>query len=269
MCRLLKVTRSGFYKWLKNRDRAETAGEKRSSRLANLIAVIHGQHPDYGSPRIYRHLIQHGEHCNVKTVARLMRIAKIQARGKRRFVTTTDSNHGLPVAENLLNRDFTAEKPNQKWVADTTYIGTTAGWVYLTTILDLFSRRIVGWEVSDRIDASLAVAALQMAFTLRQVEPGLIVHTDRGSQFCSEAFQGLILEHQGQPSMSRRGNCWDNAVMESFYRSLKTECVYWEKYVCLLDVRRSLNKYVEQYYNRVRLHSSLNYVCPVDFELAV
>ena len=269
MCRLLKVARSGFYQWLKNQTRPETAQEKRESRLSRLITVIHGQHKDYGSPRIHREIIAHRETCNVKTVARLMRKAGIQARRKRKFVSTTDSNHQLPVAENLLNRDFTAAKPNQKWVADTTYIGTDLGWIFLTTIMDLFSRRIIGWKISDRIDAQLAADALQMAIRLRRPDPGLIVHTDRGSQFCSETFQNLLLNHDLVPSMSRRGNCWDNAVMESFYRSLKTECVCWENYVCSLDVQRSLNKYIEQYYNRIRRHSSLDYVSPVEFELAI
>ncbi len=198
-----------------------------------------------------------------------MRLAQVRARRKRKFVSTTDSKHNLPIAENILDRQFTVEKPNQKWVADTTYIDTRVGWIYLTTIPDLFSRRIVGWKISERIDAQLATDALQMALTLRQPSPGLIVHTDRGSQFCSEAFQNLISEHDGKPGMSRKGNCWDNAVMESFYRSLKAECVYRGNYICALDVQRSLNHYIEQYYNRVRLHSTSGYVSPCNFELAV
>ncbi len=271
MCRLLKVSSSGFYQWSKDQRRqTELAGarEQRATRLLTLIKAIHAQHKGYGSPRIHRELLAHGEPCNIKTVARLMRQACIAARCKRRFVTTTDSRHSLPVAENLLDRNFTAQEPNQKWVADTTYIDTRTGWIYLTTILDLFSRRIVGWKISDRIDAQLAVDALQMAITIRQPKSDLIVHTDRGSQFCSEAFQKRIADNHYRPSMSRKGNCWDNAVMESFYRSLKTECVYWENYVCQLHVQRSLNKYIEQYYNRIRLHSSLGYVSPIQFELA-
>jgi transposase InsO family protein len=267
MCRLLKVSASGFYQWLKSRQRPANRQQKRTARLMSLIQVIHAEHKDYGSPRIQRELIAHREPCNVKTVARLMQRAQIRARRKRRFVSTTDSSHRLPIAENLLNREFTAEKANQKWVADTTFIDTSTGWIYLTTILDLFSRKIVGWKIGDRIDAKLAAEALQMAIALRQPKPGLIIHTDRGSQFCSETFQNLISEHDFLPSMSRKGNCWDNAVMESFYRSLKTECVYWENYVCQLDVQRSLNHYIEQYYNRIRLHSSLGYVSPVKFEL--
>ena len=271
MCRLLKVSTSGFYQWSKE-QRRETplpGRQQRATRLLTLIKAIHAQHKDYGSPRIHRELLAHGETCNVKTVVRLMRDAGIVARRKRRFVSTTDSRHTLPVAENLLDRDFTAEQPNQKWVADTTFINTRIGWIYLTTVLDLFSRKIVGWKISDRIDAQLAVEALQMAIALRRPKPGLMVHTDRGSQFCSETFQKLIIDNHYRPSMSRKGNCWDNAVMESFYRSLKTECVYWENFVCQLDVQRSLNHYIEQYYNRIRLHSSLGYVSPVQFELAV
>jgi transposase InsO family protein len=267
MCRLLEVSTAGYYRWRKE-CRATGARKKRTSELLKLIQAIASEHPDYGSPRIHQELLAHGHHCNIKTVANQMRAAGIAARRRRKFVTTTDSNHKLAVADNLLAREFTAEKPDQKWVGDTTFINTLAGWVYLTTILDLFSRKIVGWKISQTIDAELAVGALQMAMTLRQPVAGLIVHTDRGSQFCSHAFQDLIADNDARASMSRKGDCWDNAPMESFYRSLKAECVYWEKYVCQLHVQRSLNKWIEQYYNRSRRHSSLGYVSPVEFELS-
>jgi putative transposase len=267
MCRVLKVSRSGYYIW---KTRPESLQSKRRKRLLKMIQIVHAEsRKTYGSPRVFRDLKALGQACSVNYVAHLMKKDGIAAKTRRKFKCTTDSKHKLPVAPNLLDRNFAVDKPNRVWLTDITYISTREGWLYLATVEDLYSRRIVGWSMSKRIDSRLVVDALQMAIDRRQPEPGMIVHSDRGSQFCSEHFGQLLAKYGCKPSMSRKGNCWDNAPMESFYRTLKVEHVYWEDFQTRVEAKASLIEYIESFYNRQRRHSTIGYVSPVDYELAV
>jgi transposase InsO family protein len=235
--------------------------------LLRRIREIHKlSRKTYGSPRVHAELKRQGIACNQKTVAKLMRFGGIQGRRKRRRVTTTDSNHCFPITANLLNRDFHADQPNQKWVADITYIPTAEGWLYLAGVLDLFSRKAVGWEMSNRIDADLVERALRMALYQRQPGRGLIHHSDRGSQYASHQIRNLLAANQIQVSMSGRGNCYDNAVMESFFGTLKNEWVHYQRYQSRYQARSDIFKYIEGFYNTVRLHSSLGFLSPNEFE---
>lgn len=266
MCRLLKVARSGFYAWL---ARPESQQAQRRARLTKMIRVVHAQSDrTYGSPRVQRELASLGITASVNFVARLMRSAGIAAKTRKKFTVTTDSRHHLPVAENLLGRNFSPARINQAWASDITYIATGEGWLYLATVQDLYSRRIVGWSMSRRIDSRLVVDALQMAIDRRAPNAGLIVHSDRGSQYCSDHYQRLLKKHGLVCSMSRKGNCWDNAPMESFYRTLKVELVYWQDYATRDAAHHSIEQFIEQFYNRRRRHSTLGYVSPVDYEVA-
>jgi transposase InsO family protein len=233
------------------------------------IKRIHSQQrlADYGSPRIHQELQKLGIACCKNTVAKLMRNEGIRARSKRKFrVSTTDSKHDFPIATNRLNQQFTAQKLNQVWLTDFTYISTKEGFTYLCTIQDLCSRRIVGWGTSQKIDAQLALSALNEAIALRDPQPGLIVHSDRGSQFASVSYRSRLRGCQFQQSMSRKGNCYDNAPMESFFRSFKVEEVYWNEYDTHEQATRGVRDYIDRFYNRDRLHSSLGYVSPIEFE---
>jgi putative transposase len=267
MCRVLKVSRSGFYAW---RDRPASNRAESRRRLIRMIKEIHQEsRENYGSPRVHRELLTRGEKCCVNTVARYMRENDIAAKTRRKFKHTTDSNHSYPVTRNVLDRQFEQTEPNRAWVSDITYVPTREGWLYLATVLDLFSRRIVGWSMSQRIDRHLVIDALEMAVSNRRPPPGLIHHSDRGSQYASNEYQALLKEHGMVCSMSRKGNCWDNAVMESFFRSLKTELVYHEDFATRAEARAAIFEYVEVFYNRIRLHSSLGYLSPVHYELAI
>jgi transposase InsO family protein len=264
MCRVLKVSRSGFYAW---RQRPESEQAKSRRRLIEIIKEIHEESKrSYGSPRVHRELVARGEICCENTVARYMRKNDIVAKTKRKFKQTTDSNHGLPVAKNLLDRDFDQLEPNRVWVSDITYIPTREGWLYLATVLDLFGRKIVGWSMSHRIDRHLVMDALTMAVKNRRPPPNLIHHSDRGSQYASDDFQKLLDEYGMICSMSRKGNCWDNAVAESFFRSLKTELVHHEDFATRDEARLAIFEYIEVFYNRIRRHSSLGYLSPADYE---
>ena len=266
MCDVLKVSRSGFYSW-HGRPESPQAGKRR--RLTVLIKTIHKEsRQTYGSPRIYAELKACGETCCLNTVASYMRENDIYAKTKRKFKHTTDSNHKLPIAENLLDRQFTQNEPNRAWVSDITYVPTREGWLYLSTVQDLFSRKIVGWAMSHRINRQLVIDALGMAVCNRRPPPGLLHHSDRGSQYASGDYQDLLEEHDMQCSMSRKGNCWDNAVMESFYRSLKTELIHHEDFQTREEARRAIFEYIEVFYNRVRRHSTLGYISPLEYELA-
>lgn len=225
------------------------------------------RHQDYGSPRMHGELLRQGTNCAVNTVAKLMRRAGIRARRQPRFrVATTDSKHDLPVAPNRLNREFTASRPNQVWLSDFTYVPTSEGFSYLCAFEDLCSRRIVGWAISRQIDTQLALDALHQAVALRQPGPGLMVHTDRGSQYASGAFRARLKKHQFVQSMSRKGNCYDNAPMESFFKSFKFEEGHHQRYETLEQASRAVTDYIERFYNPRRLHSALGYVSPVEFE---
>ena len=220
----------------------------------------------YGSPRIYQQLLREGYAIGKKRVERLMQELDIQAVAKRKYKATTDSAHSKPVAENLLKRDFAPENPNKSWVADITYIWTSEGWLYLATIMDLYSRRIIGWALRNRLTKDLVIGALDMALKQRNTSADLLIHSDRGSQYASELYQLLLLKNGILCSMSGKGNCWDNAVMESFYRSLKVELIYQNKYETRREAQRDIFEYIEIFYNRERLHSSLGYCTPEEYE---
>jgi len=264
MCRVLDVSRSGYYGWVR---REPSAREQRRARIASATAESHAaSHGIYGYRRVHRDVVEvHAEPCCDETVRRVMGELGLRGACKRRFVRTTDSNHDGPVAPNLLERDFTATAPNQKWVADLSYVGTLEGWLYLATVMDCFSRRIVGWAMSDRIDARLVCEALRMAIQTRQPTGALIHHSDRGVQYTAESFRELVACAGVTLSMSRTGSPWDNAMQESFYGSLKTEWVDGP-YATREQAKMALFKYIELFYNRQRRHSSLGYVSPVRYE---
>ena len=265
LCRVLGVSRAGYYAW-RTRSPSDTA--RRRDQLADTIRAIHGEpHKDtYGSPRMARELTARGVACCVNTVARVMRAAGIRAKTTRRFVRTTDSTHPLPVSENVLNREFTASKPNEKWVMDLTYIPTQEGWLFLALVVDLFSRRIVGWAMDGTMTSRLVVDALAMAVGRRGEVAGGIAHSDRGSQYASDHFQSELRRHGMVGSMSGVGQCWDNAVIESTFGRLKAELTHHESYATRERARASIFEYVEVFYNRVRRHSTLEYLTPDEFE---
>jgi putative transposase len=267
ICRVLKVSRSGFFVWLK---RPVSKRQRRQEELIEKIRAVHQENRQlYGSPRVYRSLLIDGQIVCRNTVAKLMRQAKIRAKTRRRFVPrTTDSAHQQPVADNALDRNFTAKAPDRKWVADITYVPTDQGWLYLAAVLDLFSRKIVGWSMADHMKTDLVSDALQMALGRRDPPQGLLHHSDRGVQYASDEYQKLLVDHGIRVSMSGKGDCWDNAVMESFWATLKMELVYQKEYPTHSEARHSIFEYIEVFYNRQRLHSSLGYVSPESFEAA-
>jgi len=266
MCRVLQVSPGGYYTW---RDRPASAGQQRREALAGDIQAIHQEVKErYGSPRLHAELVARGQRCCVNTVAKLMRQHGIAARTKRTFRSTTDCNHELPVAENLLDRQFEPAAANQVWVADITYIPTWEGWLYLAAVEDLYSRQIVGWSMSEHLSSRLVVDALEMAVSRRLPGEGLVAHSDRGSQYASDHYQRLLQRHGLICSMSRRGDCWDNAPMESFFASLKKELVHQEDYRSRAEARASVFEYIEVFYNRVRRHSALGYQSPLAYEQA-
>lgn len=266
MCQVLQVCPGGFYTW---RDSPARARQQRREVLKREIEAIHQEFKQrYGSPRIHEELQARGQRCCVNTVAKLMRQHGIAAKSKRKFRCTTDSNHDLPVAANLLDRQFEPVAVNQVWVADITYIATGEGWLYLAAVEDLYSRQIVGWSMSERITSRLVVDALQMAVSRRLPGAGLVAHSDRGSQYASDHYQRLLELHGITCSMSRRGDCWDNAPMESFFASLKKELIHHENYQTRAEARASVFEYIEVFYNRVRRHSALGYLSPVEYEQA-
>lgn len=265
-CEVLEVSRSGFYAWQK---RPPSAQIRRREELTESIRAIHQQPylDTYGAPRVHQELLAQGIPCNRKTVAKCMQSAGIQAKTVARTrIRTTDSNHSHPIAENIVNRNFSPSEKNQTWVADITYIPTDEGWLYLAAVEDLCSRKIVGWSMSDRIDSRLVVDALEMATQRELPGEGLITHSDRGVQYASEHYQQLLARKGITCSMSRKGNCWDNAPMESFFATLKKELVYHEHYKTREQARQSLFEYIEVFYNRVRRHSALGYQTPLKFD---
>jgi putative transposase len=264
MCRHLGVTKSGFYAW---RRRPESARARQDRRLAVLTKEAHETgRQTYGSPRVHRELKAKGIAISRKRVIRLMQRLGLKGKTRRGWVRTTDSNHSFPVAPNLLARDFRATAPNQRWVCDITYLRTREGWLYLAAVLDLFSRRIVGWAVSAVIDRHLVLRALETAIKRRCPDAGLLHHSDRGSQYASEDYQNALAARGITCSMSRRGDCYDNAAMESWFGTLKTEL--GDFFDTHADGKRRLFDYIEVFYNGKRRHSSLGYVSPVDFERA-
>jgi putative transposase len=269
MCRALEVSKAGYYAWLK---RPVSRRARRRAELAVKIKRAHQQSRRiYGSPRIHQELIAGGEKVCRNTVARIMRREQIRSIIPRRFVVrTTDSKHDHPVHENRLNREFYAEKPNKKWCADITYVPTEQGMLYLAAVIDLHSRKIVGWSMSEQMPVDLVADALKMALARRQPSAELLHHSDRGTQYACGVYQFLLAEHGITCSMSRIGNCYDNAVMESFFGTLKSECVYPHgPYATFQQARRSIFDYLEVFYNRQRRHSSLGYLSPEEYEASI
>lgn len=264
MCKVLGVSRSGYYAYRNRRpSRRETANTK---LLVEIQEIHYAKRQVYGSPRIHAELVNRGVACSKNRVARLMRKAEIRAKTKRKFKVTTDSGHNLPIKENLLQRDFKAERPNKVWVADITYIHTDEGWLYMAAVLDLYSRRVVGWHMAPHMRTELVEKALEMAVKQRRPGPNLIHHSDRGSQYASNDYQRFLNKHGMLCSMSRKGDCWDNAPMESFFKTLKTELVAWESYRTRKQAKRSISEYILGFYNSDRLHSTLGYTSPNEFE---
>lgn len=264
MCRVLNVSVSGYYAW---RKRPPSRRALENAALVEQIRAVHQQsRQTYGCRRVTAALRGQGVVCNHKRVARLMRATGIRGceRRKRRPVTT-QSAHDQPIAANLLARDFSASAPNQKWLSDISYIDTEEGWLYLAGIEDVFSRKIVGWAMDERLETTLVEAALRMALIQRQPEAGLLHHSDRGSQYASDAYRALLAQHTIQVSMSRTGNCYDNAMKESFWATLKTECAT-QPFATRAQARSTLFEYIEVFYNRQRLHSALGYQSPEQFE---
>ena len=264
MCRMLEVQRSGYYAW---RRRAPSTRAQSNEELLKLIREEHEtSRKTYGSPRIQIVLQRKGILCGKNRVARLMRLHGIAAQKRHKWhPTTTQRQPGVVPAPNWLNQEFTAVAPNRKWVSDFTYIDTAEGWLYLATVLDLFSRKVVGWAISEWMDTDLVETAWQMALLGRRPEPGVLHHSDQGSQYTSAAYQKSLTTALVQLSMSRVGNCYDNAVAESFFGTLKTECVTGQ-FATRALAHTSIFEYIEVWYNRQRLHSTLGYLSPVEFE---
>src|SRR5262245_11974450 len=263
LCRVLGLARSGYYAW---RQRSVSARQERDQQLTSQIRTIFtDSRITYGSPRVHAELQAQGVRTARKRVARLTRQAQLCPRPRRRRVRTTDSRHTEPIAPNLLARTFQTEAPNRVWVADITYLATRQGWLYLAVVLDLFARRVVGWSMQPSLERGLVLTALTHALQRRQPPPNLLHHSDRGSQYASADYQALLAEAQMRSSMSRKGDCWDNAAMESFFATLKAELP-----VSIFDshaaARSAVFDYIERFYNRVRLHSTLGYRSPVAYE---
>jgi transposase InsO family protein len=267
MCHVLSVSRSGYYEWL-SRD---TSPRKLDEiRLARVIEDVHrGSRKTYGSPRVARAIKALGETASEGRVARIMRKNGIRAKQARKYrPQTTDSKHSMPVAPNRLERTFNPPAENRAWVADITYVPTREGWLYLACVLDLFSRKVVGWAMNERMPKELALDALAMALASRRPAAGLIAHSDQGCQYASDAYQRLLAAHGALPSMSRKGNCWDNAPMESFFHTLKGEHVSWHDYATQAEAKQSIFEWIEVFYNRQRLHSTIGYRSPETYEAA-
>jgi len=265
MCRQLSVSRSGYYAW---RDRAPSKRALDTAKLGDEVKAIYREHKGrYGSPRVLHELGDRGRCTSRKRVARIMREQGLVARQRKRFRRTTDSNHRFPVAENLLERNFETAAPNRVWVTDLTYIWTREGWLYLSAILDLYSRAVVGWAMSDHIDTALCLRALKMALANRRPAQGLVHHSDRGCQYASLEYRQALASHGIVCSMSRRGDCWDNAVAESFWGTLKNELADEMDFVSRAEARGVIFEYIETFYNLRRRHSSIGYRSPREHEL--
>ncbi len=265
MCRLFAVSRSGFYRWSRGAE-SKRATENRLL-LDNIQCIYEAAKGRYGSPRITAELRDQGYACSRPRVARLMRKHAIRARTRRKFKVTTDARHTYPVAPNLLKQVFWTDGPNRVWASDMTYIPTLEGWLYLTVVMDLYHRKIVGWSMSERMPATdTTIPAFQMAVKGCQPLPGLVFHSDRGAQYACDQFVALLNRSKAIQSMSGNGNCYDNAVVESFFHTLKTELVYHETYRTREEAKRSLFEYMEGFYNRSRRHSTLGYKSPVEYE---
>jgi putative transposase len=265
MCRVIGASKSGYYRWKKQPQ------SKRQKENEKILMEIRESHKNsrraYGSPRITNELRSMGTQCGENRVARIMKVHGIVGKAAKKFKATTDSKHDLPVAENLLKQNFLAEKPNTVWVSDITYIWTLEGWLYLAVILDLYSRQVVGWAMSDRLTSDFVIKALNQSIGRREPGTGCVFHSDRGVQYASADFRDVLKAYGFIQSMSRKGNCYDNAVAESFFHTLKIEHVYDYRYTTRANAKLSIFEYIEMFYNRQRRHSALGYRSPVSFEL--
>jgi putative transposase len=267
LCEMLEVSPSGYHDW---RDRPESNRSQENKRLTAKVKYYHQESREiYGSPKIHEDLIAEGETCSVNRVARLMKAADIKSKMARKFVITTNSKNTLQPAPDLLKRNFSVDKQNEAWVSDTTFIGTRQGWLYLAVILDLFSRQVIGWAMGTKNNTQLVQEALTMATWRRGKATDVIVHSDQGSTYASTAYQQQLIDNQLQCSMSRKGECLDNAVAESFFGTLKNELIYHEDYQTRAQARQSIFEYIEVFYNRKRRHAFLNYLTPVEYEARV
>ena len=265
MCKVLEVSRSGYYDWCK---RGQSQRDKANQQLVSQIRQVYEEsYKTYGSPRVHKRLQQKGVKVNLKRVARLMRLENMVGVHRRKRFKTTDRNELHRVAPNVINRQFTATKPNQKWLTDITYIDTAQSTFYLAVVMDLFSRKIIGWAMLDTLDTLLPLNALKMAFSNRHPEPGFLHHSDRGSQYTSHAYQQVLADAGSTVSMSRKGNCWDNSPMESFFATLKSEWLAGKSYSTISMAKTDIFAFIEGFYNSHRLHSSIDYFSPSQFEL--
>jgi putative transposase len=265
MCRVLEVARNGYYQWRRQPLSARKVAD--GVLLMHIGDVFEQSRETYGSHRIRAELAAQGIHCGRKRVARLMRLHNLKPKTGRSFkVVTTDSNHKLPVAPNRLQQQFTADRSDQVWLTDITYVPTAEGWLFLAVVLDLYSRRIVGWAMSNSLHRQLVIDALKMAITMRQPPPGLLHHSDQGSQYASDEYQAVLTGAGMIASMSRKGNCYDNAPVESFFGTFKTELVFHHRYLTRAEARLDIFEYIEVFYNRFRRHSALGFNSPVNYE---
>ncbi len=264
LCQVLGVSQSGYFAW---RSRPASPRQREDLvLLAHIRSAFTLSNETYGSPRMTRELQDEGLQVGRRRTARLMRENGLKARQKRQFKRTTDSHHAFPIAPNLLEQDFSATRPNQKWAADISYVWTNEGWLYLAVVLDLFARRVVGWAVSDRLHKELALEALRKALAIRRPGEGLTHHADRGSQYCSIEYQAELRKRGIRISMSGKGNCYDNSVVETFFKTLKSELVWRTVFHTRAEARQAIGRYIDGFYNPVRRHSTLDYVSPVQFE---
>lgn len=264
MAETLQISRSAYYA---GRNRPICRREQENQTLVKKIQVVHqANRLVYGSPRVTAELRAQGVACSRNRVARLMKLNQIAARTKRKFKVMTRSKHQFPIAPNLLDQVFTADHPNRVWVSDITYVSTDEGWLYQAMVKDLHSKAIVGWAMSDRLDRSLVIDAFKQAVKRRRPLPGLIFHSDRGVQYACSDFRNLLNEHQAVQSMSGKGNCYDNAVAESFFGTLKTEMIYFSHFRTRAEAKAAIFDYIEVFYNRQRRHSALGYLSPAEFE---
>lgn len=271
MCKFLDISRSAYYDWL---DRTPTTLEQEDKKLIEIIKVLFEKgRGNYGTRRLKKELKKQGWCISRRRIARLMRLIGMSCKTKRKFKATTNSKHNLPIAPNYLNRDFSAAQPNQKYVGDITYVHTQEGWLYVAIVIDLYSRLVVGWSMSERMQAKLVNDALLMALWKRKPGKGLVWHTDQGSQYASDSHRTLLKQHGIIQSMSRKGNCWEglplgyNSVSESFFHTLKTELVHHQSYKTRTEAKQDIFEYIEVFFNRERLHSANNYLSPVEYEM--
>ena len=269
LCSLVKVSKSSYYHWCSAMEQRELSAKAEKELFYKIKQIFIESKKSYGVPRVWRELLRNGVSCSRRQVGRIMRknkLISVHCR-RRRFISTTDSSRTRAPSENLLNRNFKAKAINENWVGDITYIRTGEGWVYLATVIDLFSRKVVGYALSDKIDANLACTAFKRAVVRRQSPRHLIYHSDRGSVYASQDFKSLLASNEIKPSMSRKGNCWDNAVAESFFHTLKVELIYQTKFNLKISAVFSINDWIDNFYNPKRMHSSIGYCSPDEFEL--